>query len=173
MAFSADQIAAATGTPQRNVAACWPLILTALDEFGINTDLVQAAAAATIAVETGSFMPLKERHADPVRQPTIWALQARYWDSGYMGRGFIQLTWRANYDKYGKLLGLDLVANPDLVAQPMTASRVLAAFFSANGIDKAANAKDWAKVRKLVNGGTIGLDRMLQVIKNLGGDTWA
>lgn len=168
MTLTPDEVAAATGAPQRNTAACWPLIVTALDEFSINTDLTQIAAAGTVAVETGSFLPLRERRASKDRQPSLWALQDRYWDSGFMGRGFIQLTWKENYEKYGKLLGVDLVGNPDLAQQPMTASRILAAFFKQNKIDKAANAADWARVRKLVNGGAMGLDRFLQIVKALG-----
>lgn len=168
MPFTADEIAKATGCPQRNVAAVWPSIITALDEFGIDSDRVQAAAAGTVAVETGVFLPVRERHADPLKQPNIWALQARYWDTGYMGRGFIQLTWKSNYEKYGKLLGVDLVGNPDLAQHPMTASRVLAAFFKGNGVDTAANDANWVKVRKIVNGGTMGIEPFLKVIKSLG-----
>lgn len=33
----------------------------------------------------------------------------------YFGRGFIQLTWYANYKKFGDKSGLDLVNNPDLL----------------------------------------------------------
>jgi putative chitinase len=36
----------------------------------------------------------------------------------YYGRGPVQLTWKANYDKMGKALGLDLVNNPDLMLKP-------------------------------------------------------
>jgi putative chitinase len=48
----------------------------------------------------------------------------------YAGRGFNQLTFKGNYEKYGKLLNLDLVNNPDLVNDPKVAARVVAAFFN-------------------------------------------
>ena len=32
----------------------------------------------------------------------------------YYGRGLVQLTWKVNYLKYQKILGIPLVANPDL-----------------------------------------------------------
>lgn len=35
-----------------------------------------------------------------------------YWRAGWFGRGFIQLTHRANYERMGKRLGVDLVKNP-------------------------------------------------------------
>ena len=42
----------------------------------------------------------------------------------YRGRGFIQLTGRGNYEKYGKLAGVDLVNHPELLDDPATAARV-------------------------------------------------
>lgn len=32
----------------------------------------------------------------------------------YYGRGYVQLTWENNYQKYSQILGIDLVKNPDL-----------------------------------------------------------
>jgi putative chitinase len=47
----------------------------------------------------------------------------------YRGRGLIQLTGRQNYEKYGKLLGVDLVNNPELAAQPDIAEAIAVAYF--------------------------------------------
>ena len=46
---------------------------------------------------------------------------------GYLfrGRGFVQLTGRANYAKASKKLGVDLVGNPDAALDAQTASRIL------------------------------------------------
>lgn len=43
----------------------------------------------------------------------------------YRGRGYVQLTGRANYAKAGKALGLDLLRNPDLALQPTVAAQIL------------------------------------------------
>ena len=32
----------------------------------------------------------------------------------YYGRGFVQVTWKANYAKFGRLLSVDLVSQPEL-----------------------------------------------------------
>lgn len=48
----------------------------------------------------------------------------------YRGRGLIQLTGKSNYEKYGKMLGIDLVNNPDLANDPDVASKIAAAYFS-------------------------------------------
>lgn len=167
MELSPEQIADATGCPLGNVAASWPAILAALGEFGIASMGVQIAAAATVAVETGVFKPIRERRASQQRQPWLYEQQARYWDSGFYGRGFVQLTWRHNYEETGAALGVDLAGNPDLALEPTTAARILARFFREHGVAKAADAGDWTRVRKLVNGGTNGLEDFLGFVKAL------
>lgn len=167
MVLTSDQIAAATGAPQRNVAASWPLIVAALGEAGINTHETQIAAAATIAVETGSFAPVTERHADTIKQPDIYRLQSKYWDSGFMGRGFIQLTGHDNYLSYGQKLGLDLVGNPILASDTSVAAKILALYFKERKIYALADAGDWVGVRRRVNGGTIGLDKFMRIVNIL------
>jgi len=66
----------------------------------------------------------------------------------YIGRGFIQLTGRENYEKVGKLIGVDLVNNPELANDPKIAAKIVPAFFKVGGkkpkdledIDKAISA---------------------------------
>lgn len=41
----------------------------------------------------------------------------------YRGKGFIQLTGKANYADIGKEIGVDLVNNPDLMLDPLTAAK--------------------------------------------------
>ncbi|MCJ2066721.1 hypothetical protein MKK63_29105 [Methylobacterium sp. J-088] len=43
----------------------------------------------------------------------------------YYGRGASQLTWLANYRTFGRLLGLDLVGDPDLALVPATSAAIL------------------------------------------------
>lgn len=164
-----DLVAIATRCPQRNVAAHWPNVLAALVESGISALPVQIAAAATIAVETGSFLPIRERRADKVRQLAIWTAQERYWHTGFYGRGFIQLTWRGNYLDAGEALNLDLVGNPDLALEPVTAARILALFLKIRGVPAVAEVGNWRKVRRLVNGGTYGMERFLTLVQALEG----
>lgn len=43
----------------------------------------------------------------------------------YYGRGACQLTWLDNYKKFGRLLNIDLVGNPDLALVPETSAGIL------------------------------------------------
>ena len=78
----------------------------------------------------------------------------------FCGRGYIQLTGKENYTNFGKAIGIDLTATPDLVA---TQYPLLSAawFFHKNGLHKLADggATDAVvtSVTKRVNGGVIGL----------------
>ena len=43
----------------------------------------------------------------------------------FRGRGYVQITGRNNYTKFGRLLGVDLVDDPDLALQPHVAWSIL------------------------------------------------
>ena len=46
----------------------------------------------------------------------------------YRGRGIVQLTGKDNYKKYGDLLGVDLINNPDLANNPDIAAKIAVLF---------------------------------------------
>lgn len=43
----------------------------------------------------------------------------------FHGRGLVQLTWRSNYFKLSQMIGLDLVADPDLALVPKYAVSIM------------------------------------------------
>jgi len=43
----------------------------------------------------------------------------------YYGRGFVQLTWYENYEKAGKILGIDLLNKPELALDLEIATKIL------------------------------------------------
>ena len=81
----------------------------------------------------------------------------------YKGRGFIQLTGKANYRQHGQAIGLgkQLLDNPELANDPAIAAALLACFLKAKErpIKEALLAGDLRGARRLVNGGSHGLER--------------
>lgn len=72
----------------------------------------------------------------------------------FRGRGFIQLTGRSNYTRYGEAAGIDLVKDPDLIRRDLTKSvEVAAAFWKTNGLNAYADENDAVKVSRAVNRG--------------------
>lgn len=86
----------------------------------------------------------------------------------FKGRGYIQLTGKTNYSQFGKFIGVDLIANPELVATKYALTSAAWYFevrklwgIAAEGIDE----KTIIKLTKLINGGTHGLDDRISKTK--------
>jgi predicted chitinase len=77
----------------------------------------------------------------------------------FKGRGFAQLTGRANYAKLSAIVGADLINNPDLAAQPDIAAKIFA-YGMKNGSYTGqrlgdyvnGNRVDFYNARRIVNG---------------------
>lgn len=149
-----------------------PLVLTALRECGLGDKAMILMALGTIRAETGNFMPISEGisrfNTSPHGPPfDLYDNRKNLGNRGtpdgasFCGRGFVQLTGRANYAKFGPRLTppADLVAHPELCNNPVTASKLLALFLKDNEkrIRTALDNDDLAAARKLVNGGSNGL----------------
>lgn len=158
-------------TPLANIAANLPHVLAALAAARLADKPMLLMAFATIRAETGSFQPLSEGisrfNTSPNGHPfDLYDHRADLGNQGppdgasFRGRGFVQLTGRANYTHYAHATGHDLVANPDLANQPGIAAELLTRFLAdkESAIRRALAADDLAAARRLVNGGTHGLD---------------
>jgi len=90
-----------------------------VQEIGLKTQI--AYVAATTEWETArTFKPVREAFwlSEDWRRDNL-----RYFP--FYGRGFVQLTWEKNYKKYSDLLGIDMVADPDLAMNENVALFVL------------------------------------------------
>jgi putative chitinase len=159
-------------TPLSNVATNLPPVLAALAAANLADKPMLLVALATIRAEAEPFLPLTEApsvyNTSPGGHPfDLYDHRRDLGNQGppdgasFRGRGFVQLTGRANYTHYAKLIGHDLVADPDLAASPAVAAQLLARFLADKepAIRRALTANDLAAARRLVNGGTHGLDR--------------
>lgn len=154
----------------KTIRTYWPVIQNALQDARLETAAIVAYTLGTLAAENAGFAPLTEM---PSKYNTRHNPFDRYEgraDLGntepgdgarFRGRGFVQLTGRANYALYGDRIDLDLTENPELAGDPKIAAQLLALFIAdrEQAILTALKAENWAVARKLVNGGTHGLDR--------------
>jgi putative chitinase len=83
----------------------------------------------------------------------------------FRGRGIIQLTGHSSYFHCGKALGVDFVANPDLVSSPKYAALSGGWFWSTHNLNSPADGLDYVKVTKIINGGQIGLDDRIKHVQ--------
>lgn len=89
----------------------------------------------------------------------------------YKGRGFIQLTGRWNYEHYGKLIGVDLINNPEKAAEPETALKIAAVFWQRKGLNKLADKGDFKAITKKINGGYNGHDNRKMWLQRFKGES--
>jgi putative chitinase len=75
----------------------------------------------------------------------------------FIGRGFIMVTGRTNYELCGTRIGQPLTERPELLEQPAIAALASAAFWQMNNLNAAADLDDVNRVTRLINGGDNGL----------------
>jgi len=77
----------------------------------------------------------------------------------YVGMGYVQLTWKANYEKAGKALGVDFVKNPKLLlvakhAAPILVTGMKEGWFTGKKLADyiTLSKSDFTGARKIING---------------------
>ena len=144
-------------------AAGWPLAYAA---YGLATAAHETARTMQPIREKGGEAYLKRMYDIEGARPA----KARELGNDrpgdgvrYAGRGYVQLTGKANYRKAGIRLCLDLVGEPDLALKPEIAARILvwgmaegwfsgrrlSAFLPASG---RATFEMFRRARRIVNG---------------------
>ena len=76
----------------------------------------------------------------------------------FKGRGPIQLTGRANYRRFGDLLNIPLESIPTIAARPNVGFRVAVMYWTDRGLNAWADAGDFRRITREINGGYNGMD---------------
>jgi putative chitinase len=146
---------------------CLPHLQQAMEEFGISEPLREAAFLAQIAHESGEFRFMQElwgpteaqRRYEPQSDLAQRLGNTEVGDGKrFKGRGPIQITGRANYQRYGQLLDIDLVNNPVLAASPEVSFRIAGLYWQKNGLNELADQEMFKTITKRINGGFNGLE---------------
>ena len=155
-----------------------PGILAAMRAVKLADRTSLLMALATIRAETESFQPVKEGlsryNTSPGGRPyDLYDCRKDLGNRGapdgskFPGRGYVQLTGADNYKRIGTKIGVDIHAEPERANDPVVAARVLAQFIKDHevAIKNALAEGDLTHARRLVNGGSYGLDRFADAFK--------
>jgi peptidoglycan L-alanyl-D-glutamate endopeptidase CwlK len=163
-------------TPLQPIRRHLPAVLVGLRGAGLVDKPMLLMALATIRSESEGFAPVEELpsrfNTSPDGEPfDLYDHRRDLGNQGppdgslFRGRGFVQLTGRDNYRRYGEAIGSGdrLVREPHRAAEPGVAGRILAAFLAdrQRPIKEALVEGDLARARRLVNGGRHGLERFV------------
>jgi putative chitinase len=164
-------------TPLDNIERNLPPVLDALKAAELLDRLMLLMALGTIRAETESFEPVAEGRSryntSPGGHPfDLYDNRRDLGNTGkpdgerFRGRGYVQLTGRDNYARFGKAIrrGNELLDKPELASDPAIAGALLAAFLAAHerAIKEALLEGNLKEARRQVNGGSHGLDRFTE-----------
>jgi putative chitinase len=157
---------AAFGKLKPSAASGQEALLGSLEEDPDITDFRCAAyMLATVKHECANrWQPIEELGKGknrPYGQPvTVTDADGTQFTNLYYGRGFVQLTWKLNYDKMGRALNLGngLLLHPEHALEPSTAYRImsygmrLGSFTSKKLSDYIHDDKcDYFQARRIIN----------------------
>jgi putative chitinase len=140
------------------IAAIGPALGSSLVEFDIVTPRRVEHFLAQAAHESDGFCTTEEYASGTAYEGRKDLGNTRPGDGArYKGRGIFQLTGRANYRTYGRLLGLDLEEQPARAADAVTSLRIACLYWRERKISAMAEDDDLLRVTRAINGGTNGL----------------
>lgn len=109
-------------------------------------------------VETVGYSTLKElpnkwqKHYEPPSKTATMLGNTQPGDGQkFLGRGFIQVTGRYNYDQFAKNSGIDVIAHPELLEKPDTAAKATVDFWLNRVRPLVSDFTKTDQVTKIIN----------------------
>lgn len=170
--ITVGQIVQIMGCREHRAILWQPHLNAAMDKFQINTAARISAFLAQVGHESGRLVYVRE-----MWMPEKCTWQQKYEgraDLGntqpgdgfrYRGRGLIQITGRANYEAVSKALGNYFTQYPDLLETLKYAALSAAWYWQSHGCNELADAGDFRKITRVINGGYNGYDDRLNLFE--------
>lgn len=138
--------------------------------YEINTSLRVAHFMAQLSHESGSFKHVKElgNNAYFKKYEGRKDLGNIFAGDGlkYKGRGFIQITGRANYTELSKDLKIDFLNNPELLEQEANAILSALWFWKKKKLNVFADEDNISTITKRINGGFNGINERKKLLED-------
>lgn len=144
--------------PSRRRMEILPALQRAMVQFDITSQRREAHFMAQVLHESGRFRYKVELASGRAYEGRRDLGNTQPGDGPrFRGRGWIQVTGRANYTRYGSLLRLPLAAQPTLAESDENAALIATAFWSTHGLNTVADHDDLLTATRRINGGLNGL----------------
>jgi peptidoglycan hydrolase-like protein with peptidoglycan-binding domain len=167
--YNLDQVIVSIPYPavRESARTSIPLLFKTCETFGVTDTKQIAYILATVEHESMLGQWMEELASG---QAYEWRsdLGNNQWGDGprFKGRGYIQITGRANYKRWSQLLGVDLIGEPHRASEPEIAAEIAVrgmrdGSFTNHSLEDHINddKQDFYNARRIVN----GLDRAEQI----------
>lgn len=149
----------APGTPHALRERFIPFMNEAMPRYDITTKNRVAAFLCTTCFESQYYQKTREGKARP--DTAAGRAQAKYWSTGYFGRGILQTTHEEGYRLVGEYLKAKsviddselFVDNPELLEEPKWAVESACIFWEQNHLNRYADSQNIFAVEGIVNRG--------------------
>jgi len=169
--FSPAQLKGAIGDrPERykHVAT----LVSALYEGGYHGRNALAALLANVIYETSNLRVFEESKATAAK---LYEGRVNLGNTSpgdgerYRGRGYLMIVGRFNYERYGRLVGVNLVDDPDRTLDPSISAKIAVNIFQdlvpPDSLD--SGYVNLSAIRKRVNGGMNGVAEVTRLYRSL------
>ena len=124
-----------------------------MQEAEITTHARIAAFLGNVVQETDRLRTLEE-YGDRNYWMYLDRISGRPGEWRYHGRGFLMNTWQDAYANLSRVLGVDLVSEPDLLTRPDLAAKAATWFWSRHNLNSYADRSEFKKVCAIINTGS-------------------
>ncbi|TYQ27070.1 glycoside hydrolase family 19 protein [Pseudanabaena sp. UWO310] len=155
-----DQLKAiAIYTSQDRLNQLLPNLNTTMQRYGITTPLRKAHFLSQTAHESDGFSTNEEYASGADYEGRRDLGNTKAGDGvRFKGRGLIQVTGRSNYAACGQALGVDLINNPQRLADFDLACLSAGWYWDSRSLNGYADNDDILQITRIINGGLNGLD---------------
>ena len=134
-----------------------PLLGSMMPQYGIISKLQICAFLAQIGHESGRLKYTEELASGEAYEGRKDLGNTEQGDGvKFKGRGLIQITGRANYEKAQMALGVPLLLEPERLLQPYFAVKSACWWWQEHGLNELADKGEFEKITKRINGGLNG-----------------
>lgn len=166
--ISAAQLAKVLSVSQRTIDPFHVHLQLIMPTYQIDTPLREAAFLAQVAHESGRFYYTEELASGTAYEGRKDLGNIRPGDGvKFKGRGLIQLTGRSNYKDFSRHCGIDFITTPELLSLPEHAVRSACWFWQSRGLNELADAGEFEKITRIINGGFNGLEERTEFYQAL------
>ena len=140
-------------------AAIGPTFRSVLGSYGISSNLRVGHFLAQACVECQDFTTMEEEGSRSYFNQYNGRMGNLPPNDGwtFRGRGPFQLTGRDNYREFGPLVKCDLIAHPELAADPAIGLLISCEFWKKLKLNEVADRDDIVEVTHRINGGQNGI----------------
>ena len=142
---------------QSRLTQLLPYLNETMQKYGITTPLRKAHFLSQTAHESDGFNT-NEEYASGADYEGRRDLGNTKSGVRFKGRGLIQVTGRSNYAECGNDLGVDLINNPQRLADFDLACLSAGWYWDTRNLNSYADDDDILRITRIINGGLNGLD---------------